>query len=89
MKRKKIYLYAGYYEMFITDSPMDKPYELISWHWKLDRAIKRAEKEHPDDNYYFQVELYPDDYEYVLESFIMEGEALPISEIQGRNFYIL
>lgn len=88
MKRTKIYLYAGYYEMFITDKPLDKPYSLISWHWSVDAAIRRAEKEHPDDNYYFQVELYPDYYDYVLESFSMQEKEIPIHEIQGREFYI-
>lgn len=86
--RTKIYLYAGYYEMFITDRPLDKPYTLISWHYSVDAAEKRALKEHPDDKYYFKVNLFPDDYHYVLEDFIDRGEPIPVSTIQGDEFYI-
>ena len=89
MKRNKIYLYAGYYEMFITDRPLDKPYTLISWHYSVDAAMRRAEKEHPDDPFYFKTNLYPDDYHYVLESYIDEGKAIPTTTIQGDEFYII
>lgn len=87
--RKKIYLYAGYYEMYITDRPLDRPYSLISWHYSVEAAERAAQKIHPDDHYYFKVDLFPDDYHYVLESYIDEGKAIPTSTIQGDEFYIV
>lgn len=87
--RTKIYLYAGYYEMFITDRPLDKPYTLISWHYSVEAAEKRAMKEHPDDRVYFKTNLFPDDYHYVLESYIDEGKAIPTTTIEGDEFYIV
>jgi hypothetical protein len=89
MKRNKIYLYAGYYEMFITDRPMPKNYTLLSWHWSVEAAARNAERLHPGDNYYYKVDLYPDDFHYVLEQFIDAGEAIPTATINGDEFYIL
>jgi len=88
-KRTKIYLYAGYYEMFITDRPLDKPYSLISWHYSVEAAEKRAEREHPDDKYYYKVNLFPDDLHFVLEECIDREGAVPTSTIQGDEFYIV
>ena len=88
-KRTKIYLYAGYYEMFITDRPLDKPYSLISWHYSWEAAEKRARKEHPGDSYYFKTSIFPDDLHFVLEDYIDRGEAIPTSTIQGDEFYIV
>ena len=88
-KRTKIYLYAGYYEMFITDRPLDKPYSLISWHYSWEAAEKRARKEHPGDSYYFKTSIFPDDLHFVLESYIDSGEAIPTATIQGDEFYIV
>ena len=87
--RKRIYLYVGYYEMFITDVPMPKPYTLISRHWSVEAAERAAEKAHPGDNYYFKADLYPDYYQYVLDGFAMNGEEIPTSEINGEIFYII
>ena len=89
MKRNKIYLYAGYYEMFITGRPLGKPYSLISWHYSVEAAEKAARKAHPEDSYYFKVSLYPDDYHYVLEDYIDKGEAIPTATIEGDEFYIV
>ena len=89
MKKTKIYLYAGYYEMFITDRKLDKPYSLISWHYSVDAAIKRAMREHPGDYYYFKTNLFPDDYHFILEDYIDRGMAIPTSTIQGDEFYIV
>ena len=89
MKRKKIYLYAGYYEMFITDTPLGKPYSLISWHYSVENAEKNAKRLHPDDNYYFKTNLFPEDLEFVLDSYIQSNEEIPLSEIQGQEFYIV
>ena len=88
-KRTKIYLYAGYYEMFITDRPLDKPYSLISWHYSVEAATRRAEKEHPDDHYYYKANLFPDDLAYVLEDVIDSEGSIPTSTIQGDEFYII
>lgn len=87
--RTKIYLYAGYYEMFITDRPLNKPYALISWHYSTDAAVRRAEKEHPGDSYYFKASIFPDDLHFVLEDYIDKGEPIPTSTIQGDEFYIV
>ena len=87
MKTNKIYLYAGYYEMFITDRPLGSPYVLISWHKSVEAAEKRAQKEHPGDAYYFKTNLYPDDYHFVLESYIDDGLAIPTFTIEGDEFY--
>lgn len=85
MKRKKIYLYAGYYEMFITDVPMQKPYCLISWHYSVERAEMSAEKEHPGDVCHYKENLCPD---YLYDSLSWDG-ALNIQKIQGEPFVIL
>ena len=88
-KRTKIYLYAGYYEMFITDRPLGKPYSLISWHYSVEAAERAARKAHPDDSYYFKASLFPDDLHYVLEDYIDKDGAVPTSVIEGDEFYIV
>lgn len=86
-KKQKIYLYAGYYEMFITDRQLPNPYALISWHYSVDAAIDRAEKEHPGDKYYFKTTLFPDDFHYVLENAIDSIGSVPTFTIDGDEFY--
>lgn len=81
---KTIYLYAGYYEMYITDRPLDKPYVLMSKHRKVECAARAAEKAHPDDSYFYQEELFPDELSYILD----EESNYHIAEVQGRNFII-
>lgn len=88
-KKRKIYLYGFYYEMFITDRPLEKPFSLISWHYSVEAAEKRAKKEAPDDKYYYKVDLFPDDLNYVLEDFINRDGAVPTLKIQGKEFYIV
>lgn len=87
--KQKIYLYGGYYEMYITDRPMPKPYSLISWHWSVDAAERAAQRAHPDDNYYFKTTLYPDDYHVVLENNIDAYGSVPTATIDGDEFYIV
>lgn len=87
MKKTKIYLYAGYYEMFITDRQLDKPYTLISWHYSVERAEERARKEHPDDHIFFKANLFPDDYHFVLEDYIDKEGSVPTFTIEGDEFY--
>ena len=88
-KRTKIYLYAGYHEMYITDKPLDKPYTLISWHYSTDAAVRKAEREHPSDNYYFKASIFPDELHFVLENYIDRNGPIPTSVIQGDEFYIV
>ena len=88
-KRTKIYLYGFYYEMFITDRPLEKPFSLISQHYSVEAAEKRAKRAQPGDKYYYKVNLFPDDLHYVIEDFIDRGEAIPTSTIQGDEFYII
>lgn len=78
----KIYLYAGYYELYITDKPMDRPYTLLSWHKSVDNAVKEAER--IDDTYFFQDDLLPEDLQ-----FFREMKNARVEEIQGRNFLIV
>jgi len=87
--KTKIYLYAGYYEMFITDRPLAAPYSLISWHYSVSAAAKAAEKAHPGDSYYYKVDLFPDDLTYILEDAIDRYGAVPTTVIQGDEFYII
>jgi hypothetical protein len=75
--------------MFITDRPLGKPYSLISWHYSVEAAEKRAKKEHPGDNYYFKTNLFPDDLHYVLEDEIDRKGSVPTSVIEGDEFYII
>ena len=89
MKRQKIYLYAGYYEMYITDTPLKAPYSLISWHYSVDAAWRAAERAHPDDNYFFKTNLFPEDLDFVREDFAWHGKEMPTADIQGQNFYIV
>lgn len=77
----KIYLYAGYYELFITDKPMNKPYALVSRHNSVEEAEQAAEQ--TGDGYFYQEELLPEEL-----NFILDDEATEIHEIQGRNFVI-
>ena len=41
--KKKFYVYAGYYELYISSEPMPAPYMFQRWFWKIERAIKYAE----------------------------------------------
>lgn len=47
-KAPKFYVYAGYYELFISTQPMPAPYVLLKTFRKIDRAIEYAESF--DDN---------------------------------------
>ena len=87
LPRKKIYLYAGYYEMFITDNPMPKRYALLSTHYSVDKAEESARRLHPDDHVYYKVELFPEDLNFVLES-LREDKQLKVSKIGKDKFYI-
>lgn len=42
--KKKFYVYAGYYEVYVSAQPMPEPYILQSTHRKIERALEAAEK---------------------------------------------
>ena len=46
--RRKYYVYAGYYELWITDKILRRPMVYISWHTSLENAIETAETFDPD-----------------------------------------
>lgn len=75
--------------MFITDRPLEKPFSLISRHYSVEAAEKHAKRVQPGDKYYYKVDLFPDDLNYVLEDFINRDGAVPTSTIQGDEFYIV
>lgn len=79
---RKIYLYAGYLELYITDKPMDKPYVLLSTYRNVKSAERAAEKLHPGDTVFFQEGLFP-------ISFALDANEVQVCEIQGRNFICL
>ena len=41
---KKFYVYAGYWEVYISTQPLPAPYVLQSTHRKIERALETAEK---------------------------------------------
>ena len=53
------YLYAGYYEWFVTDTPLPKPYVLDSEHETLDSALNKAQEYYADDHVHVQEGLLP------------------------------
>lgn len=60
-KKKKIYLYAGYYELYVTNSPMPAPYVLLSTHRAVSGARREAERR--DVNVHYAEDLVPEDIE--------------------------
>lgn len=40
--KPKFYVYAGYYEIYVSTKPMDTPRVFQSWHWKIERALQKA-----------------------------------------------
>ena len=40
---KKFYVYAGYYELYISSEPMPEAFMLQKWFRKIERAIEWAE----------------------------------------------
>ena len=45
---KRYYLYAGYYEIWISDKILRQPLTPLSWHKTLRAAVRHAEKIDPD-----------------------------------------
>lgn len=45
---KRYYLYAGYYELWISDKILRRPLTPLGWHKSLRAAVRHAEKSDPD-----------------------------------------
>lgn len=48
MKRKKYYIYAGYYELWISDIKLGRPLTYMGFAYSLENAQLRCEKIDPD-----------------------------------------
>lgn len=46
--KRKFFLYAGFYEMLITDRRLRRPYSLVSTHRSLEAAEEAARRNDPD-----------------------------------------
>lgn len=86
---RKIYLYAGYYELYITDKQLNRSYTLISTHRTVANAERAAEKF--DNDAWLMVDrdlvnesmysiLYDSD-DYYLHTFVNEGGSVMTEEI--------
>lgn len=61
-KEKNYYVYAGYYELILTDKKLEKPYIFLSMHKSLEKAIFSATKFDSDANFVFGTEEIRKDY---------------------------
>lgn len=61
-KEKNYYVYAGYYELILTDKKLEKPYIFLSMHKSLEKAIFSATKYDSDANFIFGTEEIRKDY---------------------------
>lgn len=61
-KEKNYYVYAGYYELILTDKKLEKPYIFLSMHKSLEKAIFSATKYDSDANFVFGTEEIRKDY---------------------------
>lgn len=68
---RKFYLYAGYYELFISNRPLRRPYSFISWHKSLDAVQRAAEKFDPDAHVHYAEQIAPPE----TDEWIDEGYA--------------
>lgn len=81
----KYYLYAGYYEFWISTKKLGAPLTLISWHRSIDAAERRAEKEDNWANIIYDSDIYGDtgilcDYPFFnLEEMRQNGEIIDMS----------
>lgn len=76
--KRKFYLYAGYYELLITDRRLGRPFLLLSTHRRLNTAIKTAKRNDPDANIVFDNSIKDE----AVDNFIDEnGDYLEEQEI--------
>lgn len=55
-EKKNYYVYAGYYELILTDKKLEKPYVFLSMHKSLEKAIFSATKYDSEVNFVFGTE---------------------------------
>jgi len=84
---KKIYLYAGYYELYITDKEMPKPYTLISWHKSVENAMKAAERFDDYASVIYAEHLFPEEYRLLMGE--DHYQDLKRAEIDGLTYLIV
>lgn len=78
--KRKFYLYAGYYELYITDRRLSRPYLLVSTHRRFDTAKKAAVHYDPDAHIIYDNSVK----EQYIDDFIQEyGPYFDESEILG------
>ena len=84
-KTTKYYLYAGYYEFWISTKELCAPLTLMSWHRSIQAAERRAEKEDDLANIIYDSDIYGDtgilcDYPFFnLEEMRQNGEIIDMS----------
>jgi hypothetical protein len=66
-EKKNYYVYAGYYELILTDKKLEKPYIFLSIHKSLEKAIFSATKYDSEVNFVFGTEEIR---EYYIENII-------------------
>ena len=80
--KQKIYLYAGYYELYITDKTLDAPYVLLSTHRTVRGAERAAVK--LDVQIHYAEHLVPEEIEDVLS----EDASWETANVQDTRFAI-
>ena len=76
----KIYLYAGYYELFITDKEMDAPYMYQGEFESVDEAFEFAWDNFDEPLIHYAFSICPE---------IFCDEETRIETIQGKKFVIM
>ncbi len=79
MARKTFYLYAGYYELFLSDRPLRCPLTLQSKHKSIGGAVRKAESY--DDTIHADERLAPDLHDYY-------GDYIPIHMMKLDKYSI-
>lgn len=76
-EKKTYYVYAGYYELIISDKQLEKPYIFLSWHKSLKNAVFAATKYDSEVNLVFgTAEIRKDYIDNVIECpWIYEDEG--------------
>lgn len=79
--KKKYYLYAGYYKLYITDKLLRRPYTLLSTHRSFPAAWKAAEKKDPEEGVFVDMSLRNDS----TALFHMASNAMPVFDGKSRS----
>ena len=78
--KRTFYLYAGYYELYITDRRLSRPYLLVSTHRRFDTAKKAAVHYDPDVHIIYDNSVKE---EYINDFIKENGPYFEESEILG------